>query len=288
MTAAESATGSPTGRVVYACSFPDYDQIFSPVRPSRGCRHVLLSDRRPRFVGGWAWAPLPGPAQGLSQFFANRYCKFFPHRLFPEARTSVYVDGNILLLDDLRPLIDAFEASGADIALFPHPTRRTVRDELEAGIAFGKLAGPAAAAARRRVADYAALLPEDAPFLFANAILFRRHDSAALADCMDIWWEETTRHTVRDQISLPYALRASGVRTMTWDFFYRDDNPYFHQYDHRRNALRDAIVYARNQARRGVRGARLFGAAAEALEGAAALAARLAGVGGGGDPRARR
>ena len=67
-------------------------RIFSPVAPTPGVEFVLFADRRPRLVRGWRWRPLPEVARGLSPTLVNRYAKFFPERILPEAEVSVYVD----------------------------------------------------------------------------------------------------------------------------------------------------------------------------------------------------
>ena len=45
--------------VLYACTNLAYDQIFTPVAMTPGVDFVLFADRRPRFVRGWQWRPLP-------------------------------------------------------------------------------------------------------------------------------------------------------------------------------------------------------------------------------------
>ena len=135
--------GSSAGRtVVYACTYLDYDQIFSPVAPTPGVDFVLFADRKPRLVRGWQWRPLPEAVDGMSQTLANRFCKFFPHAVLPEAGCSIYLDANILILGDLTPLIADFLASGADIGLFPHRERSTLAEEFEFCRQVGKIPPP--------------------------------------------------------------------------------------------------------------------------------------------------
>jgi hypothetical protein len=234
--------------VLYACTNLDYDQIFSPVAPTPGVDFVLFADRRPWLVRGWQWRPLPPATRGLSPTLVNRYAKFFPQELFPGTDVSIYVDANTLILSDLTPLIDEFAASGADIGLFPHKERTNIAEELAFARAVGRVPPEDAARGEAQLAFYAAEgLPENHPFT-ENAIIFRRHASPALAPAMRLWWEQLGRFTRRDQLSLPYVLWKTGLRTKIWDWNYKHDNPYFKRYLHRKDsALKNMYVYTKNR-----------------------------------------
>ena len=241
--------GSPGGlrTIVYACTHLDYDQIFSPVAPTPGVDFVLFADRRPLFVRGWQWRPLPAAVAGMSQTLANRYAKFFPHAVLPEADCSIYVDANTLVLGDLTPLIREFLASGADIGLFPHRERSSLAEEFEFGRQVGKIPPSDVEKGLAQLRRYREEgLPPDPPFT-ENAIIFRRHGSPALAPAMDLWWSELQAYTRRDQLSLPYVLFKSRLAVKLWDWNYKYQNPYFMRYPHRRGALADLNVFLKNR-----------------------------------------
>jgi hypothetical protein len=251
--------------VVYACTHLDYDQIFSPVAKTPGVDFVLFADRRPRLVRGWQWRPLPEAVRGMSQTHANRYAKFFPHRVLPEADCSIYLDANILVLGDLTPLIGEFLASGADIGLFPHRERSSLAEEFEFCRQVGKIPPSdveKGLAQLRRYRD--AGLPPDPPFT-ENAIILRRHGNPALEGAMELWWSELQNYTQRDQLSLPYVLFRSQLAVKLWDWNYKYPNPYFVRYLHRRGPLHDLNVFLKNK--------RHYGRLQHALCGAALLLA---------------
>jgi hypothetical protein len=255
--------------VLYTCSNLAYDQIFSPVARTPGVEFVLFTDRRPPFVRGWRWAPPPPQTRGLPDTLVNRFCKFFPHRIFPDAERSVYVDANTLILSDLTPLLAEFEASGAEIGLFPHKQRGGIAEELDYGIEVGRIPPGDVEKGRAQLAFYAEEgLPEGHVFT-ENAILFRRHGSERLAAAMDLWWEQLERFTRRDQLSLPYVLFKTGIPTHVWDWNYKFENPYFHRYLHRRNALQDFNVFCKNRTFYGPVNAAVFGAALKLYHGLA-------------------
>jgi len=238
--------------VLYACTNLAYDQIFTPVAMTPGVDFVLFADRRPRFVRGWQWRPYPPELAGLSPTMTNRFAKFFPHAIFPEAEISIYVDANILILTDLTPLIAEFCASGADIGLFPHKQRFDIHEELAFLTKVGKVPVADVAKGEAQIAFYHADGLPDGHLFTENAIIFRRHcregeDNHALEAAMDLWWQQMQIYTRRDQLSLPYVLYKSDLKAKLWDWNYTFENPYFNRYPHRRGSLSDLNVILKNK-----------------------------------------
>lgn len=246
--------------VLYACTDLAYDQIFSPVVATPGVEHVLFADRRPRFVRGWQWRPKPPQVAGLGSAMANRYVKFFPHEIFPDADVSIYVDANTLILSDLRPLIAEFLDSGADLGLFIHKQRHDVFEELEFCRSVGKISAEDYATGQRQLAHYAAEGLPRVHRLTENGILLRRHGAPDLAEAMALWWRQLETFTRRDQLSLPYVLLKSGVKTKIFDWNYKFENPYFTRYLHSRGRMKNLYVLMRNKRHFGRANYYLFGA----------------------------
>lgn len=241
-----------TRTILYSCANLAYDQIFSPVSPSPGIEPVLFSDRRPRFVRGWNWRPMPPETAEMGPSLGNRHAKFFPMKIFPEADYSIYIDANLLVIADLTPLLEEFIASDADIGLFPHSARRDIGSEFEFCKQVGKIAPRDHALGAEQIAFYRAEgLPEDHLFT-ENAIILRRHGRGeargeALTGAMELWWEQLARFTKRDQLSLPYVLHRSGLRVKLWDWTFLAPNPYFSRYIHRRGMLSDINIFLGNK-----------------------------------------
>ena len=245
--AAETPAGAVPKTVLYTCTNLAFDQIFPPAVRTPGVEYVLFTDRRPRRLGAWEWRPLPPQTQGLSPTLTNRYTKFFPHRLFPEAEITIYVDANTLLIGDLTPLIAEFTASGAEIGLFRHAKRSDIFSEFDFCQEVGRIPPQDVEKGRSQLQRY---LDEGLPKAHAfteNAIIFRRHGNPALERAMDLWWEELETYTKRDQLSLPYVLHKTGIRAKIWDWNYTEENPYFHRYLHRHSFLHDLNVTMKNK-----------------------------------------
>lgn len=238
--------------ILYSCANLAYDQIFSPVVASPGVEPVLFSDRRPRFVRGWNWRPMPEAAASLGPALGNRYAKFFPMKIFPEADYSIYIDANLLVIADLTPLLAEFIASDADIGLFPHSERTDIHSEFDFCKQVGKIAPKDYALGEEQLGFYRAEGLPERHVLTENAIILRRHGrgearGAALEAAMELWWDQLARFTKRDQLSLPYVLHRagldSGLKVKVWDWNYLSPNPYFSRYIHRRGMLSDIQIF---------------------------------------------
>jgi hypothetical protein len=219
--------------VVYTCTFLDYDNVYTPVTMTPGVDYVLFSDRKPRFVRGWQWRGLPPEVAGLSQAMANRWCKFFPDRLFPDADVTIYVDGKTLMKGDLRPLVQEFLASGAEIGLFRHKDRTSIDAEFAFCVQVGKVKPADVARGEAQLATYYAEGFPREHGLTENGIIFRRHDGPGLKAAMQLWWDQMQTHTQRDQLSGPYVLWKTGLPVHVWPWYYGRRNPYFLRYPHR-------------------------------------------------------
>lgn len=226
---------------VYTCTVGHYDTVQSPLARTPGCDFIHFSDQ-PRSARGWQHRDIPAAARQGDGSRTNRYLKLHHDFALPDVDLSIYVDGNVLILSDLTPLIEAFVASDADIALFPHSCRSTVREEIPFAIGHGKVKGADIAVAQRQLADYEATGVADLP-LTQNTILFRRHGRPALDQAMKDWWQEMQRYVMRDQFSAPSVLDRSGVKIHYWDWdFFLAENPYFHRYTHLKAGARKGAL----------------------------------------------
>jgi hypothetical protein len=221
---------------VYTVIVGGYDLLLPPRVSEPGVRRVVFSERRPWPAWGWEWRPLPDFAATLPPVLANRWCKFFAHEILPEARLSIYVDGNVRLKGLLRPLIDEFEESGAALGLFLHPDRANFEDEAEACLYFSKIKTKEDQARLQNQLDRyrdGGLSPQFG--LTENSIIFRNHADPALPAAMRIWWQEICTGVARDQISLPWVRYITGITTKIWPWSFRRPNPYFYaRYRHHR------------------------------------------------------
>ena len=223
---------------IYTCTVAGYDTIVSPVVATPGCDHLMFSDRRQPLTPGWRFRPLPEDARTMPGNEANRYCKMFHDRILPDHDYSIYLDGNILIISDLSPLIEEFLVSDCDIALFDY--RRpgwSVLDDMNLALSAGRIHKDRRGAFDAQMRDYAERRWLELP-VTENAVIFRRHGRPALDRLMSEWWAETSRYTMRDQFTLPGLLLDSSVTVHRWNWHYTaEDNGYFSPLPHKRASV---------------------------------------------------
>lgn len=220
--------------IVYTCTFDDYDHNFGPLVRTPNTRFLRYGTSRPNRWRIWEHRLVPAAMQLPTQTQTNRRFKFFPGDAALGCDIAIYVDGNILIRADLSPLIREFRESGADIALFRHPSGRTVGEEMDfaLGRKISAQDGPLLQAQRE---TYRGLGLLDAP-ITENTIIFYRMNSSKVAELGKLWWKEFERFCKRDQVSLPFVLRQVAPKVHVWDWHFHAPsarNTYFARVPHR-------------------------------------------------------
>ena len=81
---------------------------------------------------------IPDELNGLSQVKQQRVVKICPHRYLKEYDISIWVDGNLEIVGDVRKLVDEYDLDKADLYVRVHPQRNCIYDEAEAVIHYKK------------------------------------------------------------------------------------------------------------------------------------------------------
>ena len=208
--------------VVYKAVFGDYDQVANVPLDDWGCDFVCFTDN-PKFSAK-GWLVILVPLKGQSPATLNRHYKMLPHRYFGEYDFSFYLDGNIDLVGDPRPLILEYLAKNS-IANPSHPKRNCSYEEathcIKSGLSSEELT-------KKQMEKY---LRDGFPYqagLTENGIMLRRHNNAVIIEVMEDWWTEYFSNVKRDQISLHYFAWKHGVQIEYIKEGPRVSNKYFH------------------------------------------------------------
>jgi hypothetical protein len=190
--------------VVYTCVTGGYDCV-APVDEAWDCDFVLLHDGSVAVPRGWTGRRLSNePAAGRN---LNRYTKMLPHRLGLASRRSMYVDGNVRLLRDPRPKIDAVTERHA-LAAFAHPARDCAYRELRELLRLGFVPPGAVWREWRRLR---AMRMPPRSGLYEAGVLIRRHDEAAVVAFGEAWWTSWNGGLGRDQPLMAAALWSTDM-----------------------------------------------------------------------------
>lgn len=135
----------------------------------------------------------------------SRVPKILAHQ-FADTRYSIWIDGNLKLLVPPEELIEKY-LKNHDIAAFKHPDRDCLYDEAQTCIDM-KIEDEATI--KEQVKKYEAEGYGKNRGLTENGLLIRRH-TPTVEQFNNYWWSEYSRHAVRDQISMFYALDKAGL-----------------------------------------------------------------------------
>jgi hypothetical protein len=168
-----------------------------------GARFVAFVDRT------WdskTWALKPAYDRFRSARRNSRAPKILAHQ-FVDSEFSIWIDANVALRMPAPAILDRW-LGDAEIAAFIHHARTCLFDEAET-CAGRNLDDPAVI--RDQVVKYERLGMRRSEGLAECTVILRRH-THAVAHFNNLWWSEYCRHSVRDQISFMYSVKASGVK----------------------------------------------------------------------------
>lgn len=198
---------------IYTCIVGAYDELQQPVVLEAGFDFICFVGRGEKTaarIGAWEIRELPETRGDAS--LDSRWAKMHPHVLLPDYAVSVWIDGNIALLDgSLYVAAQAKAAEGVKYSGVPHPDRDCTYAEarkcfdMKYLTAWGLL----------RVWAFLALhgLPRHAG-LTENNLIFRRHTDPGIVALDELWWDRVLHLSRRDQLSLRWCLDRCGV---VWD-----------------------------------------------------------------------
>jgi SAM-dependent methyltransferase len=216
------------GRVVLLSAVFGGRDIPAPVPAGTGITDaVLFTDCiEPQHAPGWR---VIRNAKQEDPRMAARRIKTLALELV-DADVVLWVDGRIRLTGvPVRPLLEQVLAED-DIAGFPHPWRDCTYTEArqcgELGLA------PVADLEVQTEAYRADGLPAHGGLW--NTMVLARRNTPAMVELGRAWWDEIQRHTVRDQVSLPYLLWRDGIRCerLGRDVYHAGASPHFERGRH--------------------------------------------------------
>lgn len=201
---------------IYTCITGGYDDLHQPYAPDGDdfdfiCFVEKGSPLLTADTGLWQVRELPvsyGDAQ-----LDSRYPKMHPHILLPEYEYSVWIDGNILILDST--LYDAARRcreAGSSWAGVTHPSRDCVYAEARKCRDMGYFGW------FKLFNIWATLVVNNIPLhdgLLENNLIFRAHNLPLVIDFNDAWWDCYKNFCRRDQISAPLCFKRTGLQ---WDY----------------------------------------------------------------------
>lgn len=192
--------------VVYTCIVGNYDSIPEPLLQYPNVKFVAFVDS-PNLLekknSFWEFRSLPTLNELTSPTLKNRYLKFHPSRFFEEYDYSIYIDGNVRVTSDIRPLIQMCKEK-TGLAMHQHGSRDCIYDEAEVCLLYKR---GNAKKIREQIENYKNNgFPRNFGLNEANIIVsdLKNQISRIL---LDKWWAELIKsQSMRDQLAWPFVL----------------------------------------------------------------------------------
>ena len=198
--------------VVYTCITGGYDSITQHSYQNLNWDYVCYTDNfemiKAKKIGIWEIRPLA--YNKLDNIRNARWHKTHPHKLFPEYKYSIWIDGNIDVLDsELYKKSQKLINSKYCIFAYKHPFRDCVYDEADAVINLKK--------------DFPNIVKKEVKYLEKQnfpkhfglnetGVLIRKH--LQCTETMELWWWLIKQFSRRDQLSFNFALWKNNLKLM--------------------------------------------------------------------------
>lgn len=211
--------------VVYTAIVNNYDVLRNPSHIDDTLDYVCFTDQPQwlRLSTHTVWTIRPIPPAGLDSTRMNRMMKLQPHRFFPDHDYSIYVDGCIDIIGDVRSLLQKY--AHPRMLSFRHPLRDCIYEEGEVCIQMSK---DDPEAIRNQLEHYRSQGHPENFSLIEAGVLIRKHNDDLISRLMDEWWQEVLTRSRRDQLSFPYVARRNGFwPTMMGNDHVRGASAYF-------------------------------------------------------------
>lgn len=201
------STGVSDRIAVYTAVFGGYDSVSFPQYINAGMDYFYVSDERPQQLPEyyhWMDAREIIPEHIFSPIKRNRYIKMHPHLFLREYSNSVYMDGNVIIKDDISSFL---RESKTGISVFMHPMRECIYYEALSIVNFKRVNVDDVCRQMKRY------FKEGMPYRYGLTempVIVRQHMKKECIDVMETWWEEFDSESQRDQLSFMYSLWKNG------------------------------------------------------------------------------
>lgn len=194
---------------IYTVNTGNYDVVKNPIYMDSSIDYYIFTDAEPPKNSIWKKKSFT-EKEDLSPLELSRFVKMFPDLFFSDYDYTIYIDNNVRITCDIKPLVYSLIESGKCIAMHSHQSRDSVYEEAKVVYAQGR-------AKKKDIKEQMiAYRKEGFPAhfgMFENNIIIRKTNDEQLNKVMKTWWYEFEKYTKRDQLSFTYSLWKNGLTT---------------------------------------------------------------------------
>lgn len=213
--------------VVYSAIIGGYDEIKDPAYVNPEFDYIMFTDNPEMKSDVWQIRLVDHP-EGLDNVRLARRIKILGHEYLQGYDYSIWVDGKLEIMDDLKRYINEYKKE-QPILCFNHYMNDCIYQEAETCKALGK---DGADIIDRQMEKYRSEgYPEKNGQVESGIIVRQIHDEKVIA-VMELWWKQVLNYSRRDQLSFNYACwKCDFVYDSTDLYIY--DNEYVRFYNHK-------------------------------------------------------
>lgn len=130
-----------------------------------------------------------------------RFYKLHPHLLFPNYDWSIWVDGNLIITNDLINLLNEVIKNNSKFGIYKHAKRDCLYQAANNCIHKNK---DKKKIIENQISAYQSNGYPQNNGLVASGVIVRMHNDPQIINLMKKWWIEICNHSRRDQISFNY------------------------------------------------------------------------------------
>lgn len=225
-------------KVIYTAIFGGYDQLPDPEYIPEGWDFVCFTDSD---IKSNIWNVNKVPAIYEDPTRNARKYKVLPHRWFPDYDYSLWVDGNILIKEDINELIDIY-LNKVNLAVHDHnqntlDPRSCAYREAQIILYFGERNGgnykDDPNLIIKQMNKYLRKGYPENNSLAVTMQLLRRHNQKDCIKAMEKWWEEIKYNSKRDQLSFNYSMWDTKTPFVYFNGDSRDNKYFLHMGKHK-------------------------------------------------------
>jgi len=196
-------------KVIYTAVYGNKDIIKNPIYKNKDWDYICFTDNKDIQSDTWEIRFLD-PTH-LDPVRSAKIFKVKPHEFLSDYDISLWVDANFIIKNDLNSFLKkSNELQQAHMLLFQHDQgRNCIYDEGKIIIQHNK-DNPNLVA--QQMEKYKKDKYPSQRGLSANSIMLRRHNEDNIIELSNMWWEEITKFSRRDQLSLFYCIWKLSIK----------------------------------------------------------------------------
>lgn len=188
---------------IYTVSTGKYDDIKNPIFVDKNIDYYVFTEQNLNSDLVWKKIDIPSNISTLPKLDQARFLKTHPHLFFKDYDYSIFIDGNVRITCDIKPLIYTMIKENNVIGIHRHQVRDCIYSEAKAIYAAGKANKKVL---KSQIKKYKKDCFPEHYGLFETNIVIRKHNDSECIKIMEDWWNEMSQWTKRDQLSFTYSL----------------------------------------------------------------------------------